>query len=240
MAETQLKVIVLGEANVGKTSLLSTMCRSLTDTSMDHNIEVFDRRVPSDQLIISFYCISHLNGANRKTSDVSVITLPDEDYVPKSFYQNAHGAIIIFSTDDQKSVDSVDKWVKWLKQYCGEIPLVLVQSKVDLIEASKLDLTAVELKAKQLKVRLYRVSTVEKLNVDELFEYILEKCRKALSNYNASSHSIAVGTGPIRVKSADWSTTSDSSSQEIPSKRRTGGLKPVFNRHKVEEKCKLM
>lgn len=56
------------------------------------------------------------------------------DSVTKRYYRGAQGCIIVFSTTDRDSFSAVEKWKQKVETECGEIPLVLIQNKTDLIK----------------------------------------------------------------------------------------------------------
>ncbi|MBO8619739.1 hypothetical protein INO80_13905, partial [Staphylococcus aureus] len=57
----------------------------------------------------------------------------------------------------------------------GDIPTALVQNKIDLLDDSCIKNEEAEGLAKRLKLRFYRTSVKEDLNVSEVFKYLAEK-----------------------------------------------------------------
>ncbi|CAG0891249.1 unnamed protein product [Cyprideis torosa] len=55
---------------------------------------------------------------------------------------------------------------------CGDIPMVLVQNKIDLLEQATILNEEAEALARDMKLRLYRTSVLENLNVDQVFSYL--------------------------------------------------------------------
>ena len=47
--------------------------------------------------------------------------------------------MIAFSTSDRASLVAVRKWRKKVEDECGDIPMVLVQNKIDLISQSEIN-----------------------------------------------------------------------------------------------------
>ena len=52
----------------------------------------------------------------------------------RRYYKGASACIIAFSTTDRESFNNVEKWKKAVEEECGEITMLLVQTKMDLIE----------------------------------------------------------------------------------------------------------
>ena len=51
----------------------------------------------------------------------------------RSYYRGAQACVVAFSTTDRDSLAAVRKWRRKVEEECGEIPMVLVQNKIDLI-----------------------------------------------------------------------------------------------------------
>lgn len=106
----------------------------------------------------------------------------------------AQACVLVFSTTDRESFQSIDSWREKVEAEVGDIPTVLVQNKIDLLEEtvvkkyvtvralySKVDNGRAAVKgvnvsgcseeaealAKRLKLRFYRASVKEDLNVTE-------------------------------------------------------------------------
>lgn len=58
------------------------------------------------------------------------------DAITKAYYRGAQACVITFSTTDRNSFEAVKDWKKKVENECGEIPTVLVQNKIDLLEQS--------------------------------------------------------------------------------------------------------
>jgi hypothetical protein len=52
----------------------------------------------------------------------------------RAYYQGAHACVVAFSTTDRVSFDEVESWIEKVEEVVKDIPMVLVQNKVDLIK----------------------------------------------------------------------------------------------------------
>jgi Ras-related protein Rab-23 len=52
----------------------------------------------------------------------------------RAYYQGAHACVVAFSTTDRDSFDEVESWIEKVEEVVQDIPMVLVQNKVDLIK----------------------------------------------------------------------------------------------------------
>ena len=118
------KVIVVGEAAVGKTSLLIRYIKGIFNPSYILTIGV------------QFFVHSVVVGDN-------VLRLQIWDtggqerfgHVRHLYYQGARGGLIVYDKSDLKSFERLEYWLGEVENVCGGIPLVLVGNKADLPEA---------------------------------------------------------------------------------------------------------
>ena len=61
------------------------------------------------------------------------------DAITRSYYRGAHACVFAFSTTDRQSLLDVRKWRKKVGQECGDIPMVMVQNKIDLIYQAQIN-----------------------------------------------------------------------------------------------------
>ena len=83
--------------------------------------------------------------------------------------------MLVFSTTDRESFEAISSWREKVVAEVGDIPTALVQSKIDLLDDSCIKNEEAEALAKKLKLRFYRTSVKEDLNVSEVFKYLAEK-----------------------------------------------------------------
>ncbi|QQP57177.1 RAB23_ member RAS oncogene family, partial [Caligus rogercresseyi] len=94
------------------------------------------------------------------------------DAITKAYYRGAQACVIAFSTTDRASFESVGKWKKKVEEECGSIPMVLVQNKIDLESVVNND--EVDRLCQDCRMRCYRISVKEDLNVVNVFQHLAE------------------------------------------------------------------
>ncbi|TNN67218.1 Ras-related protein Rab-23 [Liparis tanakae] len=97
----------------------------------------------------------------------------------------AQACVLVFSTTDRESFQAIDSWREKVEAEVGDIPTVLVQNKIDLLEETVIKNEEAEGLAKRLKLRFYRASVKEDLNVTEVFKYLAEKYLQRLKQQTA-------------------------------------------------------
>ena len=56
----------------------------------------------------------------------------------QAYYRGAQACVFAFSTTDRDSLQAVGRWKRKVEDECGDIPMVLVQNKIDMIAQSEI------------------------------------------------------------------------------------------------------
>lgn len=120
------KVVVLGESQVGKSSLI----KRLVDNNFSENIPstggVADRRKEIEVL-------------NSKVTLHIWDTAGQERFrgINRMYYQNASGALLVFDLTSLESFMKLETWLKEFKESVSDGESILVGNKLDMIESRK-------------------------------------------------------------------------------------------------------
>ena len=156
-----LKILILGDSNVGKTCLLS---RFVDDTFTLNHINTFGIEFKTK--------IINLNDKIIKYQIWDTSGLERFRRVTESYYKNVNGIIIVYDITDQKSFESINKWI--IKQINNnvknDIVKVLVGNKTDK-EDRVISKEEGENLAKNLGMKFFETSAKQNNNIKELFNY---------------------------------------------------------------------
>ncbi len=101
----------------------------------------------------------------------------DRLFANKYYFVGAHGAMVVFSLNDEESFENVDFWISKLNELSGDIPYIIVGNKSDINrEVSK---EKIEKKLKELGTEYIETSAKCNENVELAFESI---CIQILDN----------------------------------------------------------
>eukprot|EP00747_Dinoflagellata_sp_TGD_P098248 gnl/TRDRNA2_/TRDRNA2_167388_c0_seq1.p1 gnl/TRDRNA2_/TRDRNA2_167388_c0~~gnl/TRDRNA2_/TRDRNA2_167388_c0_seq1.p1 ORF type:complete len:255 (+),score=70.68 gnl/TRDRNA2_/TRDRNA2_167388_c0_seq1:181-945(+) len=161
--DTSLKVIVVGNGQVGKTSMITRFAKGIFTNEYKKTIGV-------DFLEKKMY----LNSVGEEVTFLLWDTAGQEEYdaITRTYYKGAGACILAFSTVDRASFDAVESWHRKVTDECGNIVMVLVQNKVDLMDDAAMEAREVEYLAKKLRLKLYRTCVKDDLNVTDVFCHI--------------------------------------------------------------------
>jgi Ras-related protein Rab-23 len=234
--DTTVKVIVVGNGQVGKTSMITRFAKGIFTNEYKKTIGVdfLEKRI-------------HLPSIGEEVTYLLWDTAGQEEYdaLTRTYYKGAGACIIAFSTTDRASFDAVESWHRKVTEECGNIAMVLVQNKVDLMDQAKMNPREVEALAKKLGLKLFRMCVKDNLNVSDVFvnlgaEFVRsggatkvagmasleEVASKPLVERSAAGQGGAGAAGGETAPGADPSPAFKlSSGGSKPSVQRTGGKK---------------
>jgi Ras-related protein Rab-23 len=164
--DTTLKLIVVGNGQVGKTSMITRYAKG-----------VFTNEYKKTLAVDFLEKTAYLNSTGEEITFHLWDTAGQEEYdqLTRTYYKGAGACIIAFSTIDRDSFDAIEKWYQKVTAECGNILMVLVQNKVDLMDDAKMSTHEVEHIAKKLKLKLYRTCVKDNLNIDDVFQHLGEQ-----------------------------------------------------------------
>jgi small GTP-binding protein len=117
------KIVILGESQVGKSSLMKRLCDGTFTETLRFTSGVADRRREIEVL-------------NRKISLHIWDTAGQEKYrgINRMYYRGASGAIFVFDITSNESFLKLESWLKEFKQEVADGEIILVGNKLDLEE----------------------------------------------------------------------------------------------------------
>jgi len=170
--EISVKVVIVGNGAVGKSSMIQRYCRGTFTKSYKKTIGV---DFLEKQL--------RIHGEDVRLMLWDTAGQEEFDAITKAYYRGAQACVVAFSTTDRDSLLAVRKWRKKVEDECGDIPMVLVQNKIDLISQSEIDQLEAERLAAECNMRLYRTSVKEDLNVGSVFQHLAENYVNKVKSY---------------------------------------------------------
>ena len=84
---------------------------------------------------------------------------------------------------DRESFKQVGRWKRKVEEECGNIPMVLVMTKMDLLYKAAIDSFEVEKMSRNLGLPLIKTSVKENLNVSTVFEFLASQHLSELSQW---------------------------------------------------------
>ena len=171
MAEKECiyKILLLGDDNIGKTSIL-----------LRYTDRIFNG--PPLTTIGLDYRLKSIILKNGKSVKLQIWDTVGQDRfraITKNYYKAAHGIILIYDVIDRRTFESIRNWVSQIRQEDSEkITIYLVANKIDKEDERKVEKEEGENLAKELGLPFIEVSAKDGINVDEIFEDLVERIYK--------------------------------------------------------------
>jgi len=160
-AESYLKIIVAGEADVGKTALVSRYSTGEFAALETIGIDISSKSGKSGELGRFKFSIWDLGGEERFR------------FILPEVCKGAKGVMLLFDLSKPKTFKNLDEWVKVIRSCMGTVPVLLVGAKADLQNEVPEELIKRFVKEKKLS-GFVKVSAKQNKNVDEAFQRIIE------------------------------------------------------------------
>ena len=203
--DPSMKIIVIGNGKVGKSTLALKFVKNIFTTEYKQTLGV-------DFLNIKKY-IKKID----QTIDFYIWDTAGQDHfnaITRRYYRGADACLIVFAINDKDSFIQVKSWHKKMKNECGDIPTALVMSKIDLKAEQKISDEEAEKLAKELGIKLFKVSSKEGIMVEECFEYLAEKNYQKNGNYSSGAENIEDVRNGIKFK--ENNNNEDDDIEELP------------------------
>ena len=169
------KVILCGDAGVGKTSLLARYVDDLFSeeyiqtVGANFLIKEIDLTMILDKLDIKNPNLKKdIKEKGFKLYFWDIGGQKQSLFSTEYYFVQAVGAMVIFSLDRSESFENIDFWISKLEELSGDVPFILVGNKMDL--KRKIDKEKIDKKLKELGVQYFETSAKLNENVDKAFE----------------------------------------------------------------------
>ena len=189
----KLKLLILGDSMVGKTSL---MLRFLRDTFIHSHISTIGLDVQMKTVHIGNDTI-HLQIVSAKQWD----TAGQERFraIHSQYFRQVNGVMMVYDCSEEESFLHIEYWLGVVTaNVAGKLPVVLLGNKSDLAEKAVTRERA-EAFAKQGGIDFFETSALESTNVETAFLHIT---KQMLSDFHTQPTS-AVLHKSVKLRNSD-------------------------------------
>ena len=166
-----LSFILIGDSTVGKTCFLLRYFKNQFN-------EVFLSTIGIDKEI------KHVKVGNDTYKLTLWDTAGQERFkcLPKKYYQNADGVLLLFDVTNEETFNNVTNWMKDVKENSNkegkqsDIALYLIVNKIDKSNERVITKELAETQAKSLGMKYFEVSCKINLNVTEVMARMIMEC----------------------------------------------------------------
>ena len=176
--EITYKVLLLGDSSVGKTCFLK---RYIDNTFQDAYLSTigFD---------FKFKNVTLKDGKKVKVQLWDTAGQERFRTIARSYYKGAHGIVLIYDVTSKRTYDNIRKWLNQIKEEASSrISIILVANKIDCEGEREVTKEEGENLAKTSGLTLFETSAKDSINVNESFQYLIEKISEKFANINSNT-----------------------------------------------------
>ena len=169
--EDVMKVITVGESEVGKTSIIRRYIHNIFDESILSTIG----------LNFSYKEVKLKNGKNLKIKLIDTAGQEKYKALAKSYFKNVDAVLFIFAINDKDSFDNIINWINFFKDnHNGKegIPMYLIGNKSD--QEREVQKDVIDDFISKNNYKYFETSAKENTGIDELFQELSEDLYKIL------------------------------------------------------------
>ncbi|XP_058788905.1 ras-related protein Rab-23 isoform X2 [Phymastichus coffea] len=232
--EISLKVVIVGNGAVGKSSMIQRFCKGTytRDYKKTIGVDFLEREIEID-------------GEEVRLMLWDTAGQEEFDAITAAYYRGAHACVLAFSATDRDSFDAIPSWKLKVENECGEIPTVLVQNKMDLVDQCVIDPDEAERLSRALGCKLLRTSVKEDIGVMGVFRHLASRCICEMRRYDEEDDFRLYTTVPrtasvISAFSPNGSILGRNTGNGTIVLRATGKMRHHKKKNFVKNACRLL
>ena len=177
-----IKIITLGDSNVGKSSLI---------------IKYVDDKFSKSYLTSMGFDIKNKNITLKDGTKAKVMifdTAGQERFkaLSESYIKKADGILLVYNISDEQSFQDIEHWMKNVKELIEDkLPIILIGNKIDLYDERKVSIEEGQEKAREYGIPFYETSCKTGNNINKCFNELAELAyEKVVKNLQKKSNQV--------------------------------------------------
>ncbi|MFQ5883539.1 MAG: Rab family GTPase [Thermoplasmata archaeon] len=167
----KMKICMVGEGAVGKTSLIR---RFVVDDFDDKYLQTLGTKVSKKEIVVDY---------PEKDMELHIdMTVWDimgqkgfRELLKEAYFYGAKGVIAVCDVTRKDTLSELDDWIEGVYSVTGKVPIEFLANKVDLKDSMALAENDLEQASKAYDSRFYFTSAKTGENVEEAFKGLAEK-----------------------------------------------------------------
>ena len=194
-AQIVLKLLLLGDSSVGKTSILLKYISNKFDESSISTVGVdyMDKIIDYNKFKIKLQ-IWDTSGEEKFRT------------ITKNFYRNADGLLVVFDLTKKESYVHIKSWINEAKENNDKLKTLLIGNKLDLKDERIVAIDVAKQFAEKNNLKYIETSAKDGTNINELFQAIIDllfdgkSSEEILHEFTKQDSSLSVVDDSMEVK----------------------------------------
>ena len=166
------KILLLGDASVGKTSFTKRYCYNIFN--------------PSERLTIGVDFHVKTIELNDSKIKLQIWDVGGEErfrFLLPTYCLGANAAFLLYDITRPSTLDNISEWMTIVRQKGGPIPIMLVGSKIDLSNSRQVQRDyGIQIAEKNKMASFVEISAKDDINVDDAFNVLTEMTLERTNN----------------------------------------------------------
>ena len=175
-----IQIVLLGETNVGKTTIFNRFCDNVLDRSCISTIGV-EFKVKQYKYKNNNYSLQIFDTAGQERFRS----------VTQAYYKMGDGFIIVFDLTNQDSLNAVDEWINNVKDTIENPKYIIIGNKDDIKEQIPEE-NIKKVINKYNNITYIKTSAVKNTNINKTFETMIDIINIEKKNINNATEEIKI------------------------------------------------
>jgi Ras-related protein Rab-8A len=191
--ETRLKLLLIGDSSVGKSSLLLRFAEDSFNQSFISTIGV-DFKTRSIEL----------DGEQVKLSIWDTAGQERFRTITAAYYRGANGIILVYDITSEVSFNNIRSWINNIEEHASDsVCKILVGNKCDMEDKRQVSTAQGQNLAKEFNIKFFETSAKADINVEKAFQAIARDSKKRFDVSHPKEETKSTGLIGIRDPTKD-------------------------------------
>jgi len=175
MVEYNVKILTLGDSDVGKTSIIKRIISNKFSEKMQSTIAI-DYSCKTIKFGKNYLKIFLWDTAGQEKFKTIV----------RNYFNGANGVLLCFDITNRKTFEKLNFWINELKEKLNldELFIILIGNKIDKENEREISIEESKKFAKENNILYFEISAKTNEGIKEMFDYVTIQCKQIVNEQN--------------------------------------------------------